>query len=124
MINHIFFIWSETVTRKTTREYETNADQLTNFGVGGVSSTCPTTKVILPHVWGKMANTGCLIVKVISHYPCVCRSIIITLNDSTLYACLSCDGFKICQLITNDLIQLLMLNLDNLPHVPLPDCRA
>ena len=36
-----------------------------------------------------------------------------------LYACLSCDGFKICELITNDLIQWVMLNLVNLPHVPL-----
>ena len=30
-----------------------------------------------------MANNGCLIVKkIISRYPCVCRLIIITLNDS------------------------------------------
>ena len=48
---------------KRLEEYETNADQLTNLGFGGVSSTCPTTKVILPHVWDKMANTGCLIEK-------------------------------------------------------------
>ena len=27
-------------------EYETNADQIPNIGFGGVSSTCPTTKVI------------------------------------------------------------------------------
>ena len=68
---------------KRLEEHETNADQLTNLGVGDVSSTCPTTKVTLPHTWGKMANNGCLIVnKNISHYPCVCRVIIITLNDS------------------------------------------
>ena len=67
---------------KRLERYERNADKLTNLGFGGVSSTCPTTKVILPHTWGKMANTGCLIVKIISHYPCVCRLIIITLNDS------------------------------------------
>ena len=48
---------------KRLEEHETNADQLTNLGVGDVSSTCPTTKVTLPHTWGKMANTGCLIVK-------------------------------------------------------------
>ena len=90
--------------------YETKTDQLSNLGVGGVSSTCPTItmKVILPHTghtWGKMANTGRLIVNIISHYPCVCRLIIITLNDSAyIYACLSCDGFKICQLVTNELI--------------------
>ena len=88
---------------KRVEDYETNAD---NLGFGGVSSTCPTTKAILSHTWGKMANTGCLIVKIISHYPRVglCILIIITLNDSA-YACLSCDGFKMCQLITNDLIQ-------------------
>ena len=62
--------------------YETNADQLTNLDFGGVSSTCPTTKVILPHTWGKIANTGCLIVQIFSHYPCAFRLIIITLNDS------------------------------------------
>ena len=56
--------------------------------------------------------------KEIYHYPCVCRLIIITLNDS-VYACLSCDCFKICQRITNDLIPWLMLNLVNLLHVPL-----
>ena len=33
---------------KRLEEYETNTDQLTNFGFGGVSSTCPTTKVPLP----------------------------------------------------------------------------
>ena len=54
---------------KRLEEYETYTDQLTNLGFGGVSSACPTTKVILPHTWGKMANTGCLIVKLISHYP-------------------------------------------------------
>ena len=61
---------------KRLEEYDTNADQLTNLSVGGVSSTCSTTKVI------KMANIGSLIVKIISHYPCVCRLIIITLTDS------------------------------------------
>ena len=55
---------------------------VTNLGVGGVSSTCPTTKVILPHSWGKMANTGCFIVAIISRYPFVCRLVIITSNDS------------------------------------------
>ena len=80
-----------------------NTDQLTNLGFGGVSSTFPNTKVILPHTWGKMANTGCLIVKIISNYPFVCRLIIITLNDSA-YACLELCWFKICELTTNDLI--------------------
>ena len=58
---------------KRLEEYETNTDQLINLGFGGASSTCLTTKVILPHTWGKMPNTGCLIVKLISHYPFVCR---------------------------------------------------
>ena len=39
--------------------------------------------------------------------------------DRHTYACLSRDGFKIFQLITNDLIKLLMLNLVNLPIVPI-----
>ena len=99
----VFFIWSETITLKRLEEYENNTDQLTNLGFGGVSSTCPTTQVILPHTWGKMAYTGCLIIKIISHYPFVCRLTIVTLNDSA-YTCLSCVGFKICELITNDLI--------------------
>ena len=67
---------------KRLEEYETKTDQLTNLGFGGVSLTCPTTKVILPHTWGKMAHTGCLIVKSISHYTFVCRLLIITLKDS------------------------------------------
>ena len=85
-------------------DYETKADQLTNLGVGGGSSTCPTTKVILPHTWGKMANTGCLIVKIISHYPRVCSLIIITVNDSA-YACLNCVVSRLMNLLKNDLIQ-------------------
>ena len=52
---------------KRLEEYETNTDQLTNSGCGAGSSTYPTTKVIFPHTWVKMANTGCLIVKIISH---------------------------------------------------------
>ena len=76
-----------------------------------------------------MTNAGCLILKLnclksvkriersngldtalyknyfFYHYPFVCRLIIITLNDSAYYACLSCVGFKICELDTNDLIQ-------------------
>ena len=68
---------------KRLEEFETNTDQLTNLGLGGVSSTCPTTKVISPHTWGKLTDTGCLIIKkIISHYPFVCRLINITLNDS------------------------------------------
>ena len=51
-----------------------NTDQLTNLGFGGVSSTFPNTKVILPHTWGKMANTGCLIVKIISNLP-ICMQV-------------------------------------------------
>ena len=87
---------------KRLEEYETNADQLTNLGVGGMSSTCPTTKVILPHTWDKMTNTGCLIVKkkISCRHPFVCRLIIITFNDSA-YACLSYTGFKVCEIITN-----------------------
>ena len=86
-----FFIWPETTTLKRFEEYETNTDQLNNLGFGGVSSTCPTTKVILPHRRGKMANTGCLIVKINSNYPFVCKLIIITLNDSA-YICM----FELC----------------------------
>ena len=82
MINNFFSYGQKLLHVKRLEEYETNADQLTNLGFGGVSSTCPTTKVILPHAWGKMANTGCLIVKRISHYPFVCRLIIVMLNDS------------------------------------------
>ena len=45
----------------------------------------------------------------INHYlverQCICMLICVRLNS--------------CELITNDLIQLLMLNLVNLPHVPL-----
>ena len=58
---------SETITRKRLEEYETNTDQPTNLGFDGVSSTCPTTKVILPHTWGKTANIGCLVVNIIYH---------------------------------------------------------
>ena len=65
---------------KRLEEYKTNTDQPTNLG--GMSSTCPTTKVILPHEWGKMANIGCLIVNIMSHYPFVCRLIIVMFNDS------------------------------------------
>ena len=79
----MFFSYGQKLLHvKRLEQYETNADQLTNLGVDGVSSTCPTTKVYLTHTWGKMANTGCSIVKIISHYPRVCRLIIITLNDS------------------------------------------
>ena len=78
-----FSILSETIHVKQFEEYEMNTDQLTNLGYGGASSTCPTTKVILPHTWGNMTNTGCLIVKKNHfYYPLVCRSFIITLNDS------------------------------------------
>ena len=66
---------------KRLEEYQTNIDQVINIRFGGVSSTCPTTKIVLPHTCGKMANTGCLNVKLISHYPFECRLIIITLND-------------------------------------------
>ena len=67
-------------------------NHLTNVGFGGVSSTCPATKVMLPHTWGNMANTGCSIVKqIISHYPFVCRLIIVMLNDSA-YICM----FELC----------------------------
>ena len=57
------------------------------------------------HVWGKMANNGFLIVKFISQYPFVCRLTIVMSNDSVYYACLSYVGFKICEIIKNDLIQ-------------------
>ena len=40
-----------TVHVKRLEKYERNADKLTNLGFGGVSSTCPTTKVILPHTY-------------------------------------------------------------------------
>ena len=64
---------------KQLEEYNTDTDQLTNLGVGGVSSTCPTTKVILPHTWGKMANTGCLIVK----------------NDFSLSVCMQINHYHV-----------------------------
>ena len=67
---------------KRLEEYETNTDQLTSIGFVSMSSTCPTTKVILPHTWGKVANTGCLLVQIIFRYPFVRSLIIITLNDS------------------------------------------
>ena len=87
-------------------EYETNTDQLTNLGFGGVSSTCPTTKVILHHTWGNLTNTGCLIINK-NHFS---LPICIQINQyhverQCIYECLHCDGFNICELITNDLIQ-------------------
>ena len=82
-MNHVFVHYGHTLLHvNRLEEYETNTHQLTNLGFGGVSSTCSTTKVILPHTWGKLANTGCLIIQIISHYPFIRRLIIITLNDS------------------------------------------
>ena len=60
----MFFSYGQKLLHvKRLEKYEGNADKLTNLGFGGVSSTFPTTKAILPHTWSKMANTGCLIVK-------------------------------------------------------------
>ena len=85
MINHVFSYGKKRLHVKRLDEYETNADQLTHLRFGGVSSTCPTTKVILRYTWSNMTNTGCLIVNIISHYPFVCRLIIITLNDAHIW---------------------------------------
>ena len=72
----MFFSYGQKLLHvKRLEKYERNADQLTNLGFGGVSSTCPTT--------GQDGEYWVLIiVKIISHYLCVCRLIIITLNDS------------------------------------------
>ena len=95
----MFFSYGQKLLHvKRLEKYEGNADKLTNLGFGGVSSTFPTTKAILPHTWSKMANTGCLIVKIISHYPCVCRLIIITLNDSAYICMFELCCFQICEL--------------------------
>ena len=61
-----------------------------------MSSTCPSTKVTLPHI----------------------KSIAMLNNSAKLYACSSCAGLKICDLIKRDLIQWLMINIVNLAHVP------
>ena len=112
-----FFIWSETITRKTTRRVETNADQLTNLGSGGVSSTCPTTNVILPMLMrlqliktqGYVSGQGgeYWVHNLKNHFS---LSICMQINHyhverQCIYVCLSCDGFKLCELIKNDLIQ-------------------
>ena len=69
--------------------------------VGFMSSICPTTKDIWPHTWGKMANTGCLIVKKLTLSICMqikqCH-----VERQCIYAYLSCVGFNVCELITND----------------------
>ena len=77
---------------KRPEKYERNADQLTNLGFGGVSSTCPITGQD-----GEYWVLNCK--KIISHYPCVCRLIIITLCMFELCC------FQIRELIKNDLIQ-------------------
>ena len=87
----MFFSYGQKLLHvKRLEEYETNTDQLTNLGFGGVSSTCPTTKVILPHTWGKMVNTGSLIIKK-NHFS---LSIFMQVNHyhverECTYACLS-----------------------------------
>ena len=67
-----------------------------------MSSTRPTTKVILHHTWGKMANTGCLIVNKTKFSFSVCMQI----NHYHVQRQfdLICVGFTIRELITNDLI--------------------
>ena len=68
----MFFSYEQKLLHvKRPEKYERNADQLTNLGFGGVSSTCPTT--------GQDGEYGVLNCK--NHF-CVCRLIIITLNDS------------------------------------------
>ena len=83
-----------------------NTDQQPNLGFGGMLSTCPTTKVILPHTWGKMANNVCLGLIVKNNFSLyICMHVNhYHVERQCIYACLSCVGFKICELITNDLI--------------------